>query len=170
MNDPSSVPDDDLVAFLDGHLDADSAAAEAVRRRLDADPAFARRAAELRALDALLGEYPATPSASGAADAVLAAVRRDDARRSFFARLRGGAAASAVVLAVGLAWPRAEQPTVGPGEKPRAEASTTSAAPEALVAFADLARDESAGDAEELAELEESLARIARVEADYFAE
>ncbi|HYC78471.1 MAG TPA: anti-sigma factor, partial [Planctomycetota bacterium] len=57
--------DDDLVAYLDGALDG--AAAERVRVRLASDAAYARRAEELKAVDALLAAWSAEAAAPGAA-------------------------------------------------------------------------------------------------------
>lgn len=174
MNVPDPRPDDDLVAFLDGQLDPSRSAL--VQRRLDGDPAFARRAAELRALDELLGAHPAAFVKPGAVEAVLAAARRESAAAIFRKRLFRGAAAAVVVMAVGLSLHLNPGPVdpIGGTTVPSAPTAPTGPvgeiAPEALASFAALVPAvEAAGDAD-LAELEASLDVIARVQSDYFSE
>ncbi len=168
MKDLSHRSDDDLVAFLDGQLDSESS--DRVQRRLDVDPAFARRAAELRALDGLLDAYPSDSVPSGAVEAVLAAVRRESAGAIFRRRLLRGAAAAVVVIAVGLSLPKGGDTADLNGGAGAANGPVAEIASEALVSFAALVpATEAAGDAD-LAELEASLDVIARVQSDYFSE
>lgn len=160
VHDPRT--DDDLVAYLDGALE-DEAAAERVGTRLAVDPAFRRRADELRALDDLLGALPATDARPGAVEAAVAAAAAERAREGFRLRFRRAASAAVVLIAVGVAWP-----LFGGAEPSPLPTVVEPAAAAELAPFAALAPVEETED--ELADVEADLALIERVQNDYFSD
>jgi anti-sigma factor RsiW len=162
MNAHDPRTDDDLVAFLDGALE-DGAAADRVRARLAVDPAFRRRADELRALDDLLGALPAAVARPGAVEAAVAAAAAESSRERFRSRFRRAASAAVVLIAVGVAWP-----LFGGAEPSPTPAAGEHAAVAELAQFAALAPVEETED--ELADVEADLALIERVQNDYFSD
>jgi anti-sigma factor RsiW len=164
MNDADLRAHEDLAAYLDGALD-DPAAIDAVLKRLRTDPAYARRASELRALDDLLDLHGAVAAPASIADRVVELARAEASREASRRGLFRAAAAAAVLLAVGGAYfggafggaPEGGDAPIGVGPVAVAD----------LEPYANLAPAEEGPD--ELAEVEARLALLERVQNDFFS-
>jgi anti-sigma factor RsiW len=90
---------EDLVAYMDGELDAEER--EAVDRRLRDDPEYAAELASLREADALLDLYAAPEPTAGLTNRIVARAGSAGLRGRLF-RLRPVLAAAALLLIAGV--------------------------------------------------------------------